>query len=105
MTAFVVKPVSKTEKEWSLKEKQKDIMEHREYGEFAGFKLWESPDGDVYKVEDINILLDKLIDDIEERRQKRMTLNYKYTAHEVHDIKNRIYLDMISLINKRFGYE
>lgn len=77
--------------DWNLKGRKKIIIEHREYGEFAGFKLLEEFDGDVYKVEDIEILRKKLIEDIK-----------KLKIFDEDEFYNE---DVIRIINKRFGVE
>ncbi|MCK5018133.1 MAG: hypothetical protein KAS32_13835 [Candidatus Peribacteraceae bacterium] len=48
-------------------------------------------------------LRQKLIKDIESMRLNRETRGDLHMAQEVHDIKNRIYLNVMAKINKRFG--
>lgn len=66
-------------------------MEKYEWGEFEGFELLEDSDGDVYKVEDIELLRQKLIEDFKK----------SWIFHEGHMTAE----DFIDIINKRFGVE
>jgi len=83
---------------WSLKGKIKRIDEGYGWGEFQGFNLDEDEDGGVYKVEAIETLRQKLIDDV-------LELSLKYVKYSDVIPASIPPGEVKKIINKRFGVD